>query len=77
MGTIEHLAFTNDIFIQENKHYATLFVTAQYLSGQARIMESDKCEGWDWFVWNEFPESLFLSLKNLLNQGVSPFTVDV
>ena len=75
VGIIEHLAFTNDIFIRENKHYATLFVTAQYVSGQARVMEPDKCERWDWFDWNEFPVPLFLSLKNLLKQGVSPFAM--
>jgi len=65
--------FTNDIFEKENKHYVTLFVVSEYDSGKLQLKEPDKCERWGWFSWNEFPEPLFLSLKNLLNQEFNPF----
>ncbi len=72
VGNIRHQAFTNDIFVAENKHYATLFVRADLLAGEASVMEPDKCEQWAWFEWGDFPEPLFLSLANLLKQGFRP-----
>lgn len=65
---IRYATFTNDIFTTEKKHYVTLFVVADYDSGQPQIKEPDKCEKWDWFRWHALPEPLFLSLRNLLNQ---------
>ncbi len=62
---------TNDIFRDEEKHYVTLFVVAEYASGDLELKEPDKCEKWDWFNWNEFPEPRFLPLENLLEQGFS------
>ncbi|MCG8633970.1 MAG: NUDIX hydrolase, partial [Desulfobacterales bacterium] len=72
VDNIRHQAFTNDIFTREDKHYATLFVRADYTSGKAVVMEPDKCEQWAWFDWGQFPEPLFLSLENLLKQGFRP-----
>ncbi len=72
VGNIRHQAFTNDIFTRENKHYATLFVRADYVAGEVTLMEPDKCEQWAWFEWGAFPEPLFLSLENLLAQGFRP-----
>ncbi len=66
---IRYATFTNDIFKEEKKHYVTLFVVAEYHDGDLQVKEPDKCEKWDWFIREEFPENLFLSLKNLLVQG--------
>jgi 8-oxo-dGTP diphosphatase len=66
---------TNDVFLSDNKHYVTVFVVCDHEDGNPLIKEPDKCENWDWFYWNEFPKSLFLSLKNLLEQGFSPLGV--
>jgi 8-oxo-dGTP diphosphatase len=66
---IRYATFTNDIFQEEKKHYVTLFVVAEYHGGELQVKEPDKCEKWEWFIWEQFPESLFLSLKNLLAQG--------
>lgn len=69
------VTITNDIFYQNNKHYVTLFVVCDYEHGTPRIKEPDKCEKWEWFYWNEFPEPIFLSLKNLLEQGFTPLGI--
>lgn len=74
IGEIKPAAFTNDIFENESKHYITLFVTAKYISGEAKIMEPGKCDGWDWFDWNNLPSPLFLPIQNLLKQNYNPFT---
>ena len=72
INTVTHAAFTNDIFTKEDKHYVTLFVTAQCPEGSPRVMEPHKCEIWDWFSWDDLPRPRFLSLENLRAQGFDP-----
>ncbi len=69
---VKKLTFTNDIFKEENKHYITCFVTSDYDAGEVKNMEPNKCEAWDWFLWNKFPEHLFLALQNLLKENIDP-----
>jgi len=66
---------TNDIFKEVQKHYITLFVLADYASGEVSIMEPDKMSEWGWFKWGEdtLPHPLFLPVQNLLKQGFNPF----
>ena len=65
--------YTNDIFEKENKHYVTLFIVADYDSGDLKLMEPEKCERWNWFSWEEPPCPLFLSLQNLAEKNYNPF----
>jgi 8-oxo-dGTP diphosphatase len=65
--------YTNDIFVNEEKHYVTLFVIADYDSGTLEVKEPDKCEKWAWFQWARFPKPLFLPTANLLKQHFDPF----
>jgi len=58
--------YTNDIFTDENKHYVTLFVTADYDSGTPMVKEPHKCEKWGWFQWPPNVKPCFLPIKNLL-----------
>ena len=72
---IKNLQFaniTNDIFVDENKHYITIFMTANHDSGEPMIMEPEKCECWEWYDWNNMPSPLFLPIENLINKGYSP-----
>jgi 8-oxo-dGTP diphosphatase len=66
-------AITNDIFEKEDKHYITLFIRANYISGEPQILEPEKCEGWQWFSIEELKnmkENLFLPIQNLLKQDI-------
>lgn len=65
--------FTNDIFPKEEKHYVTLFVVSDYDSGDAKVMEPDKCEELGWFDWNNLPKPLFTPIENLVKEGFNPF----
>jgi 8-oxo-dGTP diphosphatase len=65
--------FTNDIFHEEGGHYVTLFVIANYVSGDIEAREPEKCERWEWFTWNDLPRPLFLPIQNLLKIGFDPF----
>jgi len=65
--------YTNDIFKEDNLHYVTLYIIADYKSGIAEVKETKKCLEWKWFEWNNLPEPLFLPIQNLLKQGFNPF----
>ena len=72
---IRKAAYTNDIFQKEKKHYVTLFLVADFASGEAKTKEPDKCLGWNWFSWDNLPSPLFLSIKNLLKQRLHPLNL--
>jgi 8-oxo-dGTP diphosphatase len=65
--------FTRDIFPAEGKHYVTLFILADYESGDLTIMEPDKCDRWEWFSWDDLPQPLFVPIENLLKERYRPF----
>lgn len=65
---IQHIHTTNDIFIEDNKHYVTIFMKCDYESWNVKLLEEDKFEKWEWFDKNKLPENLFLPIKNLLNK---------
>ncbi len=52
-------AFTNDIFVDECKHYVTLWVTCDWDSGEPQIIEPDKFTDLDWCDFNSLPTPLF------------------
>jgi 8-oxo-dGTP diphosphatase len=70
---VKFAAITNDIFKREGKHYITVFMKAEYDSGEIRINEPNKIVEFEWFEWNNLPSPLFLPNINLLKQGYNPF----
>jgi 8-oxo-dGTP diphosphatase len=74
LKNIKPVAFTNDIFKKENKHYVTIFVTAEIESGTVKNLEPEKCEDLQWFSWDNFPKPLFIPVENLRKQKFSPFS---
>ncbi|KIK63537.1 hypothetical protein GYMLUDRAFT_162350 [Collybiopsis luxurians FD-317 M1] len=71
---VRFLTATNDIMVDEGKHYVTIFV-----------LEPEKCETWEWVTWEELKgwveahqksdggkdpnvRSLFLPLRNIVMQ---------
>lgn len=59
------LGLTNDIF-SEGKHYITISLAADWVSGEPTITEPDKCLGWRWVDLNSLPKNQFLSLEQIL-----------
>ena len=66
------LCITNDIFEKEKKHYITIFVAADYTSGEAKIMEKDKCTEIGWFDLDNLPKPLFIPVKNMIENKCFP-----
>jgi 8-oxo-dGTP diphosphatase len=59
---------TEDFFHEENEHYITHFIRANYVSGEPEIKEHDKYEQWEWFEWDlrNLPQPLSLHVINLI-----------
>lgn len=36
--------------------------------GEPKLLEPDKCEGWQWFDWDSLPEPLFPSVESLIKK---------
>lgn len=69
------------VFEKEDKQYITLFFTARSGSQTPKLLEPDKCEGWEWYPLQEWPEPLFGALTDgpaaeLLKQGVEDLLSD-
>ena len=63
---------TNDLFEAENKHYITLWMEADYSSGEASINAEYEVSRVGWFKLDALPEPLFLPLQNLLEGNCYP-----
>lgn len=72
ISNLQFAAATNDIFSEENKHYITIFMSADYSGGVLKVNEPDKCKKWEWFDWDGLPSPLFLPIQNLLRNGYRP-----
>ncbi len=66
--------FTNDIFMEQKKHYITLFVVCDYNGGEPKTLEPNKLDSWEWISWEEIPKPLFLPIENLIKTGFNPWT---
>lgn len=75
VGGFKKGTFTNDIFVDEQKHYVTLYLVTDWVYGEPKIMEPEKCEKWEWFTWDKLPEPLFLALEDLLLEEFNPFNI--
>ncbi len=65
---LRHLGFTDKPFEMNQQQYITLFVSAEYESGEAKVLEPDKCESWQWFCPANLPNPLFLPITLFLEQ---------
>ncbi len=48
------------------KHYVDVCVVCDWKSGEPKVMESEKCEGWDWYEFGKFPEPVFPKMETIL-----------
>jgi 8-oxo-dGTP diphosphatase len=48
------------------KHYIDISFTAQWESGEPKLMEPEKCEGWGWYFPNDFPSPFFGTIEDHL-----------
>lgn len=53
------LAATNDIYPPEDRHYVTLWIESDLLSGEPKIMEPEKCAAIQWVSFKDLPKPTF------------------
>ena len=65
---MQQVGFTDELFVMSHRHYVTLFISAAYISGEAEVLEPEKCQTWQWFAYDDLPQPLFQPINNLLKQ---------
>lgn len=71
VNNIRRGPFTEDIFTLENKHYITIIMIAQYVSGEPQLREPHKCSEWRWCSWDMLPQPLFITFSNLTKNSIN------
>lgn len=77
MGKADFLTVTNKVFLDKSKHchYVIVFLRA-VLADPNQVPqnpEPDKCDGWDWYDWDNLPQPLFSTLDEMVRSGFNPF----
>lgn len=67
-------ALTNDRFVNEGRHYVTVWMEADYAGGEPGLTAPEEASDIGWFPWDALPEPLFLPLRNLLAGACYPPT---
>jgi len=65
---------TNDVFLNENSHYVTVILVADYRAGKVELREPDAFQQWRWFEWNSLPHPRVQYLETLRVLGFDPFS---
>ncbi len=70
-STLFHV--TNDVMVQDKKHYITVFMLAEVNEEEPKNMEPHKNEYWRWVTWHdlrhdaEYRDNLFMPLHQLVH----------
>lgn len=66
---------SNAIFEPEPFHLVAVFMRATLADPHLEPMnlEPEKCDGWDWYDWDNLPSPLLVTLDNAISQGLNPF----
>lgn len=64
----QFIGYTNDIFPEAQKHYLTLWVAVEYISGEPRITDTHEMDAFEWVSYVELGQkrNIFLPLVNFL-----------
>ena len=46
---LTELGFSQNFFPKDKKHYITIYTAFYVKSGEPKLIEPNKCEGWEWF----------------------------
>ena len=76
LGAIEFVAVTNNVFSSENHSISLCFEAECPNPEQLVLKEPEKCLGWQWHMWQELEEKLYLPLANLKKSNYRPFIRD-
>lgn len=63
---IQNIKFVSVFNIRafEPDNYVNLTFSADWKSGEPKLVEPDECEGWDWYDMDNLPTPLFNTIEN-------------
>ncbi len=70
--TAEHprvVATTNDVIIEDGRHYVTLWVLLDHVAGDGEALATHELDDVRWFARDELPSPLFTSTANAIATG--------
>ncbi|KAH0688893.1 hypothetical protein KY289_016251 [Solanum tuberosum] len=76
---IEILKVTNNLFLDNEanlaEHYVVILVRAVLVDPNQipQNLEPQKCDGWEWYDWENLPDPLVPQLRSAIKEGFNPF----
>ncbi|XP_015069396.1 nudix hydrolase 1-like [Solanum pennellii] len=67
---IKILKVTNNLFRDDEENLASHYVV---ILVRAVLVEPQKCDGWEWYDWENLPDPLVPQFKSAIKQGFNPF----
>ncbi len=65
VGNVKFLRLLN-LKAYAPKHYVDIGLMAQWKSEEPKVMEPEKCEGWDWYDMDDLPHPLFGPIESYI-----------
>ena len=56
----------SNLKVYKPKHYVDVGLIADWKSGEPKIMEPEKCEGWAWYDLEHLPQPLFETIPSYI-----------
>jgi len=72
VGDVEFRAVTNDVMESDGRHYVTLMMEGELVSGEPRPLAAHELSDVRWFRWDDLPEVLFQPFLNLVEGRCYP-----
>jgi 8-oxo-dGTP diphosphatase len=72
---VENIRFCtllNTKYPEEDRHYVTIIMVADWVYGVPKVMDTDKCECWEWHDWYNTPNPLMQGLQIMKEKGINP-----
>lgn len=66
----EFWTVANTIYESHKKQYVLIILKANWISGEAKVMEPSKCHCWQWFDWSNLPTPLLKGNQHCVDIGL-------
>ena len=74
IDNVRFMATTNDMSRELKTHFVTIHMVADWVSGEAQVLEPDKCVRWEWRAWHDLPKPYFHPSGNFIKMSIDPFS---
>ena len=72
INNVRFRAITNDVFADDEKHFVTIWMEADYFAGEAKVNAADEIAEVGWYSWDDLPEPLFTPFQHLISGDCYP-----